>query len=36
VSHAFAVSFGVALALSAVALVPAVLLPGRARAQHSA
>jgi hypothetical protein len=30
VSHAFAVSFGVALALSAVALVPAVLLPGRA------
>jgi EmrB/QacA subfamily drug resistance transporter len=35
VSHAFAVSFGVALALSAVALVPAVLLPGRARAPHS-
>jgi len=30
VSHAFALSFGVALALSAVALVPAVLLPGRA------
>src|SRR5215467_6726393 len=35
VSHAFAVSFGVALALSAVALVPAVLLPGRARGSHS-
>jgi EmrB/QacA subfamily drug resistance transporter len=32
VSHAFGVSFGVALALSAVALAPAVLLPGRSRA----
>ncbi len=31
VSHAFAVSFGMALAISAVALVPAVLLPGPAR-----
>jgi MFS family permease len=31
VSHAFGVSFGVALAISAVALVPAVLLPGRPR-----
>ncbi len=29
VTHAFSVSFGVALALTAVALVPAVLLPGR-------
>jgi EmrB/QacA subfamily drug resistance transporter len=31
VTHAFAVSFAVALAISAVALIPAVLLPGRIR-----
>jgi EmrB/QacA subfamily drug resistance transporter len=31
VTHAFAVSFAVALAISAVALIPAVLLPGRSR-----
>jgi EmrB/QacA subfamily drug resistance transporter len=34
VSHAFGVSFGVALAISAVALIPAVLLPGRGRVSH--